>query len=515
MSEARARRNSQFTSSIFGGDPTPEPQRPRSNLKRYESSSLLSHDPSNPPESQPKKATFAHKQYTKRSEAFEGMQQQAYFYKDQPKPRADPLGMETAGRRVQSPWDSSARPRTSNTLRSQIFEADSEPKPRASPYKPSDSSKLLGQDEPDFYRKTRNGNDPQGTFEPKFDSMSAYERRQKEFYGYSPIKKGQKEPVQTTENLNHKQRKETNLHSSFFDSPKRPERPDTPKENYLEEKPIYSPEKRREEMSQSFIFSDQAKYSPLPKQEIHDDTNTYERRKNHLFSDLFGSKNYNYQKPSEKLMPSNYKWISTDSKHRSENPPNAIKPKYIEEPPRITQPVSSRDYKQQFLKSSYQEDIQPAASEPKLVELQLTGLPSSIKETDLKKICQSSHIVSSDLDYDTLTGTCKGTGRIKVRVSGEKNKELMNLELSLAEKGVDMRETQSSLGKNSGNERRHPTPEVSARYNKLKNLESSNNIFGNVGKWGHQWKETSKRNGPDSTFYSQIQWNHIKNPRQD
>ena len=52
-----------------------------------------------------------------------------------------------------------------------------------------------------------------------------------------------------------------------------------------------------------------------------------------------------------------------------------------------------------------------------VIDLVLSGLDSSVQQADLKKISNVKHVISSEVDLDALKGTCKGTGRIKIRLN--------------------------------------------------------------------------------------------------
>jgi hypothetical protein len=53
----------------------------------------------------------------------------------------------------------------------------------------------------------------------------------------------------------------------------------------------------------------------------------------------------------------------------------------------------------------------------------LSGLNEDVKPADLKKLAGVKHVVSSEVDCDNLKGTCKGTGRIKIRLNDGEDPE--------------------------------------------------------------------------------------------
>lgn len=52
-----------------------------------------------------------------------------------------------------------------------------------------------------------------------------------------------------------------------------------------------------------------------------------------------------------------------------------------------------------------------------VIDLVLSGLDSSVQQADLKRTANVKHVISADVDLDALKGTCKGTGRIKIRLN--------------------------------------------------------------------------------------------------
>lgn len=75
------------------------------------------------------------------------------------------------------------------TVKSSVFNTLPIPVPKPNPHRPQDTGDLLGNDQPDYYNK-RHSAHIQSTeiqFIPNFKEVSAFDRRQQEFYkGYSP-----------------------------------------------------------------------------------------------------------------------------------------------------------------------------------------------------------------------------------------------------------------------------------------------------------------------------------------
>jgi len=65
-----------------------------------------------------------------------------------------------------------------------------------------------------------------------------------------------------------------------------------------------------------------------------------------------------------------------------------------------------------------------------VVDFVLSGLKPSCDEIELKKMAKVRHIISSELDVDNLRGTCKGTGRIKIRLNNGEDRETIRQNFS-------------------------------------------------------------------------------------
>lgn len=58
-----------------------------------------------------------------------------------------------------------------------------------------------------------------------------------------------------------------------------------------------------------------------------------------------------------------------------------------------------------------------------MIDLILNGLPAETMQGDLKKIAAVKHVISSEIDVDNLKGTCRGSGRIKIRLNAGEEPE--------------------------------------------------------------------------------------------
>jgi RNA recognition motif-containing protein len=54
---------------------------------------------------------------------------------------------------------------------------------------------------------------------------------------------------------------------------------------------------------------------------------------------------------------------------------------------------------------------------PQIVDMVVSNLPKHFDEKALRKVSGSKHIISAVVDVDNFTGSCKGTGRIQIRLN--------------------------------------------------------------------------------------------------
>ncbi len=86
---------------------------------------------------------------------------------------------------------------------------------------------------------------------------------------------------------------------------------------------------------------------------------------------------------------------------------------------------ATRAVKQNFLasqhlvtgESSLNFYSQAKESTPEIIDLVVSNLPKNFDEQSLRKVSGSKHIVSAVVDVDVFTGSCKGTGRIQIRLN--------------------------------------------------------------------------------------------------
>lgn len=58
-----------------------------------------------------------------------------------------------------------------------------------------------------------------------------------------------------------------------------------------------------------------------------------------------------------------------------------------------------------------------------VIDLILSGMGENMDVTAIKKIAKVKHVISANVDTDNLKGTCKGTGRISIRLNDGEDKE--------------------------------------------------------------------------------------------
>lgn len=52
-----------------------------------------------------------------------------------------------------------------------------------------------------------------------------------------------------------------------------------------------------------------------------------------------------------------------------------------------------------------------------VLDFDLLGLPETCDEISVKKNANVKHVISAELEFDNMKGTCKGNGRIKIRLN--------------------------------------------------------------------------------------------------
>ncbi|OMJ69701.1 hypothetical protein SteCoe_32511 [Stentor coeruleus] len=398
----------------------------------------------------------------------------------------------------------------------------------------NDSTKyLIGNDRSTFHRKSVN--DHLGIpkdFSPKYTKDSAFERKQREFYdGFSPNKDKPIVENNYQEEFTSAKARKMQDRVSVLDTKKyNQEFHDSPKENTRP--PLYNPNYRKNETFSSNVFEERVVQEYKKPAETKENDN--ERRKNHLYSDLFGMEPVNQvPHPTEKLQPASH-FLTTSSKPnpnydprdqtmknlsssidicdspnkvprvRPRTPQNTYQPRFVDSFP------SSSQMKQQELATSFSRQ-NPGKAE--VFDLELVSVPNNIPASTIKELCGGVHVVALSLDVDNFTGKSKGTGRLKVRTN--ENKDISRIERIFKSKGIEIKEHQENVGRktnysdissvnwhNPYEYKRNSTP-CGAKETKMKNLESAH--FDGQHKWVDRNVESV-----DGELLAQMQWKHIK-----
>lgn len=391
---------------------------------------------------------------------------------------------------------------------------------------------LLGNERGTFYRKSINEKlGKPKEFSPKYSITTAFERKQKEFYdGFSPSKEQPVQDESCEEKLTAKERKRQDR-VSILDSKKYESNiNDSSKENI--QPPPYNPAYRKGESFSSSVFGERVVQEYKKPKGIRE--NDDERKKNHLYSDLFGMESgCKTDRPKEKLQPASH-FLNCASKPNPNydpkgqtkktlassidigNSPNRV-PRARPKTPQISYEPKYRDslpsssqMKQQELSTGLGKQTPNKAE---LYDLELKSIPSEMPLSTIKELCGGVHVVALSLDIDNFTGKSKGTARMKVRTN--ETKDIERIERIFKSKGVSVKEHQENIGRktnyadcsnvnwsNPYQYKRAVTP-CGARETKMKNLESTH--FEAQHKWVDRRVESV-----DGELLAQLQWKHIK-----
>ena len=391
----------------------------------------------------------------------------------------------------------------------------------------SSTKYLIGNEKSTFYKKSVDQNlGLPDQFEPKYTRDSAFERKQKEFNsGFSPQKKGDGDEgtFSERENLTAKQRKLQDRVSVFDSSDRKvvPRQVEVIKK--VDSKPeIYDPRNRKGETMSSDVFGNRTVHEykkPLEVRENEDD-----RKKNHLYSDLFGrNSSPTREKVKDRLVPSD-NFYNAKSRQNLEYDPRGQTTKHLASQIEIGEGTlksqRNRPMTPQYTHIESRSVVgqsNPGISTPgpaKLSELELCNVPGHFNAAAIKELCGGLHVVSLALDIDNFTGACKGSGSLKIRTNNPS--DLTQLSQTLKSKSIQIKEKQENLGRKSNYAEvsnvswHHPydynkssTP-LGARESKMKNLESS--FFSSQIKYSPKPTESF-----NNELSAQVQWMNTKN----
>ena len=62
-----------------------------------------------------------------------------------------------------------------------------------------------------------------------------------------------------------------------------------------------------------------------------------------------------------------------------------------------------------------------------IIDFDLKNLPPHIDDIDIKKMAGVKHVISTQVDVDSLTNQCKGTGRVKLRLGANEDAEQVRM----------------------------------------------------------------------------------------
>lgn len=91
---------------------------------------------------------------------------------------------------------------------------------------------------------------------------------------------------------------------------------------------------------------------------------------------------------------------------------------------------------------------QQANAKSTVVDLDLKGLGENTQAEDLKKIAAVKHVISAQVETDSIRNVCLGTGRIKLRLA--ENEDVDNVKLQFLKAGFGVQEHEENPKKKSG-----------------------------------------------------------------
>ena len=222
--------------------------------------------------------------------------------------------------------------------------------------------------------------------------------------------------------------------------------PTTTPNRDLEKPKDYSPINRKLEMMASSVFHSENKVWAAS---TKDNSVEVKKFRHHLESDVF-NQSFSYPPRATEDKP---------DKEKTEYCPLAQKARMLGYSKLVIEPKndkidgfegvknSPRSLKAKELIGSYQTSTASAKGEANVYEFALTNLPENINSSELRKLCGNVHIVNLETDIDNLTGKCKGTAKIKLRAADKKDSDVNDLQLNLAQKGINVKEHILNPGK--------------------------------------------------------------------
>lgn len=382
------------------------------------------------------------------------------------------------------------------------------------------SNIFLGNSSPEYTKKSINPiYGVPDDFIPKYPEKAANERKAEELYnGFSPMRVIKRPEKRAVTNVTAKDRKMQDrasvLDSHSYDCYQTPEK-------HEGKKPRYDPNSRKQEHLTSSVFGSPKNSECGYSVQSRDEENIEERRKNHLYSDIFYEspiKTYRpTERPSSAQKTPRFEYNPISQHQRLFDTSNTFyDPSQQNERTRpVTPTLPSSSYylnylphpsymKQQELSTIFTST--PNLPNPEIHECKLSNIPKNFNEKSFKNVFQGFHIVNFSLDIDNFTGECRGTGLAKIRCHFEA--DLGKLFRVCGEQGIFVELLGEDAGKKSEftkfyGESWEKRENLVGREAKMKNLGSS--IFEEKYEWNRE-----KIPSVNEDLKRSLQWNRIK-----
>ncbi len=235
--------------------------------------------------------------------------------------------------------------------------------------------------------------------------------------------------------------------------------------------------KKQQNLASSvFEGTDYSHFAPMNKK-THDINNLTDnkRKKDHMYSDILGQTSQGgrgspIRKKNDDLASSSGNWSNTadvksqikkdytsySSKtqkhsqlrsaldtHTFEQPPPPPPAEPVQGAPTVLGCKKSMAVKVQDLASDIHGTGSATASyknndhtKNNIVDFDLKDLPQNVTVEELKKIAKVKHVISAQLDEDSIRNVCTGTGRVKLRLAPDEDQEAVKLRYLSAGYGI-------------------------------------------------------------------------------
>jgi len=123
-----------------------------------------------------------------------------------------------------------------------------------------------------------------------------------------------------------------------------------------------------------------------------------------------------------------------------------------------------------------------------VLDLVVSGLPPDTQVENLKKLSGSKHIISCELEVDNFRGTCKGSGRIQMRLNHGETKD--QVKLNFTKLGLTVKDFEQDPRKKpivTGTPKEAQRERVDHRFEKQSFLTTQNpDMFGTSARFAPQ-----------------------------